>query len=156
MNRCRPERDTCECLANYGVGIHRQGAFRNLDIDEHSEVGHGRTDTHGQEGPAVDLCAILLRNAADQKADAVLKRETFPLELVEALLVQTESRVLEVAVRTGREIEDGDYSFPFGVFEPRKACARAHVRWRLETDPQAGGKDHLGRYDENGASKPGP
>src|SRR5262249_38128296 len=148
----RPERDTCERLANHRVGVHRQGAFRNLNIDEHSEVGHERTDTHRQEGPAVDLCAILLRNAADQKADAVLKRETFPFELGEALLVHAESRVLEVAVRAGRKIKDGNYGIPFGVLEPRKACAQLHVQGRLKADPQAWRKDRLGRYDENGAS----
>ena len=61
----------------------------------------------------------MLRDAAYQKANAVLKRETFPFELVEPLLVQVESGILQVALRAGGKIEDSDYGIPLGVFEPR-------------------------------------
>ena len=93
----------------------------------------------------MDRNIVVLGKAADQKTDAAAKREALSLYLLKLVLDFVESRYFQLPVGAGREIQDRNDNLALAVLEAGKARAQFQITWWVETDPQTGRKDRLGK-----------
>src|SRR5260221_2069825 len=131
-------------------------ALRHFNINKHREILQGSADRLCQQGPAMEIDGVLLRNTGEEKADTALEGKALPFQVLKVRLDLVEGRGLELGIGIDRQVENGDRHIAVDVLKTGKPRAQLQfARW-LQANPQAGRKNRLGAGEGGKARQSGP